>query len=337
VPERKPGFFVKVKDGENFNRLNTGLPRNDPVCIFGDHPFMFFCIFSFNRGVYLKNCVRSVELCHPGSRIAVFDDDSNDPKTLKVLHEIGDRHTVLQSSRSHGHHLGGLYGNMQYALEYCRDEELICFLQDDTQVVRAVSSKEIGDINQTFDQNRQLGFLHPCFIKGINLSRGATYSYNESFGTYFRDPTFRSTGRYFSALLITKPARLMDVGWQFAPSEPANNRLAKEHFAPMGYLRAPFAMWLPEVPAYRGKRKTLALRLAEKKRRCGFYPFRMMKDSEVEKLLARDSSVLPVAEDYLACYEKEPPKPWTYNPLTKIKWLKILNQIEIGLNKLRKR
>ena len=24
VPERKPGFFVKVKDGENFNRRNTG-------------------------------------------------------------------------------------------------------------------------------------------------------------------------------------------------------------------------------------------------------------------------------------------------------------------------
>jgi len=22
--ERKPGFFVKVKDGENFNRWNTG-------------------------------------------------------------------------------------------------------------------------------------------------------------------------------------------------------------------------------------------------------------------------------------------------------------------------
>jgi len=24
VAERKPGFFVKVKDGENFNRRNTG-------------------------------------------------------------------------------------------------------------------------------------------------------------------------------------------------------------------------------------------------------------------------------------------------------------------------
>jgi len=23
VPERKPGFFVKVKDGDNFNRRNT--------------------------------------------------------------------------------------------------------------------------------------------------------------------------------------------------------------------------------------------------------------------------------------------------------------------------
>lgn len=297
---------------------------------------MFFCVFSFNRGIYLNNCVQSIEKCFPGSKIAVFDDNSNDPQTLKVLEEIDTRHSIIQKKNFGRHHLGGLYANMQNALEYCRNEQLLCFLQDDTQVVRHVSSKEIKDINQIFDQNKQIGFIHPCFLRGINLSRGESYDYDPSAGVYFRGPTSRSTGRYFSALLIARPSRLKDVGWRFAASEPENSRLAQKCFAPIGYLRDPFAMWLPEVPAYRGKKKTLALKLAEKKRGCGFFPFKIMTTSEADRLLHRNPSVLPVAEDLLACIEKEPPKPWTYNPFTREKGLKLLNKIEINMKKLRK-
>lgn len=292
---------------------------------------MFFCIFSFNRGIYLKNCIQSIEQCFPDSKIAVFDDSSNDTDTLKVLNEIGEKHDIIQPKNSSSHHLGGLYGNMQSAIEYSKNEKLVCFLQDDTQVVRTVYAKETDEINQIFEQNQHLGFLHPCFIKGINLSRGASYTYDKSAGIYFRDPTSRSAGRYFSALLITRPSRLIKKGWRFASSEPANNRLAKENFSPMGYLKNPFAMWLPEVPAYRGKKKTLGLKLAEKKRKCGFYPYKTMNSDEVAKLLTRDSSVLPVGEDYLACQQNEPPKPWTYDPITREKMFKILNQIEIKL------
>ncbi|MGM0609328.1 MAG: glycosyltransferase [Candidatus Muiribacteriota bacterium] len=297
---------------------------------------MFFCIFSFNRGIYLKNCIQSIEKCFPESEVAVFDDNSNDPETLNVLNEVSGKHDVIKPEKNSNsrHHLGGLYGNMQYALEYCKDKKLVCFLQDDTQVVRPVSSKETEEINQIFEQNQDLGFLHPCFIKKTNLSQGESYTYDESADVYFRDPTSRSAGRYFSALLITRPSRLMEVDWKFTSSEPANSRLAEEYFLPMGYLKNPFAMWLPEVPAYRGKKKTLALKLAEKKRNCGFYPFRIMSQNEVEKLLLRDLSVLPVAENYLACQEAEPPKPWTYNPLTREKGLKVLNKLEISLKKL---
>ena len=220
---------------------------------------------------------------------------------------------------------------MQNAIEYCKNEKLVCFLQDDTQVVRTVPSKETDEINKIFEQNQHLGFLHPCFLKGINLSQGASYTYDKSAGIYFREPTSRSAGRYFSALLITRPSRLTKKGWRFASSEPANNRLAEKKFLPMGYLKNPFAMYLPEVPAYRGKMKTLGLKLAEKKRKCGFYPYKIMNSDEVDKLLTRDSSILPVGEDYLACKQKEPPKPWTYDPLKREKMFKILNQIEIKL------
>ncbi|MDZ7641149.1 MAG: glycosyltransferase [Desulfurivibrio sp.] len=98
------------------------------------HPWqviMLFCIFSYNRGNFLKNCVQSIESCSPDSKIAVFDDDSDDTETISVLRDLGEKHTVFTSTEHSSHHLGGLYNNMQNALEYCQDEELVCFLQDD--------------------------------------------------------------------------------------------------------------------------------------------------------------------------------------------------------------
>src|SRR5690606_21926670 len=49
---------------------------------------MLFCIFSFNRGRFLQNCVDSIEQCAPGARIVVFDDSSYDEATKEVLEQL---------------------------------------------------------------------------------------------------------------------------------------------------------------------------------------------------------------------------------------------------------
>ncbi|NNE62520.1 MAG: glycosyltransferase, partial [Gammaproteobacteria bacterium] len=153
---------------------------------------MIFCIFSFNRGTFLRNCIQSIENCAGQSKIIVFDDNSDDPETVEVLQDIKARHTLVQPGHSSQHHLGGLYGNMQSALEYCRDEDLVCYLQDDTQLVRPLTAHTITAINGAFDRLPRLGFLHPCFVKGINRSRGATYLYDNDSRLYYRAPTQRS-------------------------------------------------------------------------------------------------------------------------------------------------
>lgn len=295
---------------------------------------MIFCVFSYNRGQFLRNCIDSIELCAPQSKIIVFDDDSDDPETIETLDQVRIDHQVVQPGHRSRHHLGGLYGNMQTALEYCQDEDLLCYLQDDTQLVRAISEHDIDFIRNAFEKLPGLGFLHPCFIRGINRTRGARYIYDDQSSLYFREPTRRSTGRFFSALLITKPQRLRTMGWKFKSSEPENSRQAESMFQPMGYLFSPFAMWLPEVPAYRGKKKTLGLRLAEKKRGCGFYPFKKMTPAQIEAMNQRSSRDIPFAEDFLECIDKTPPKPWAYNPLTGTGWLKNLNQLEVSLYRL---
>jgi glycosyltransferase involved in cell wall biosynthesis len=296
---------------------------------------LLFCIFSFNRGRFLENCISSIEKCVPGADIAVFDDDSYDEYTKQVLDGVSQRHDVLKPGNESTHKLGGLYGNMQSALEYARDRRLVCFLQDDMQVVRPLTDEEIAGFDQCFDANARLAFLHPCFLKGINRDRDqATLHYDPALQAYRRDQTEQSAGQYFSAILMTRPQRLLDAGWQFGRSEPVNDRQAREHFDRIGHLYAPFAMWLPEVPAYRGKRKTLALRLAEKRRGCGLYPYRLLDATSVDELKSRSVDVLPFAEDFLTCENSSLEKPWGYYPMQGSRWLKKLNSLELAVRKM---
>ncbi len=299
---------------------------------------MIFCVFSFNRGRFLKNCVTSIETCAPGHSIAIFDDNSDDHETIEILEDYRQKYKVFQprENTQSRHHLGGLYGNMQRAFEEYGDAELLCYLQDDTQMVRRLADDDIDRIEKAFEKAPSLNFINPCFIRGINFTKGAEYSYNPDLGLYFREHSQRSSGTYFSALLIMKPKRLKAVGWSFGSSEPENNQAAAKMFMSMGYLYAPYAMWLPEVPAYRGKKKTLGLKLAEKKRKCGYYPFALLSDSEIAKLKARNESRLPIAEDFLHCADYEPPKPWAYNPLTNTGWIKTLNQVEVSIRRFLK-
>ncbi|MDX1587463.1 MAG: glycosyltransferase family A protein [Oleiphilaceae bacterium] len=296
---------------------------------------LLFCVFSFNRGRFLEHCVRSIEQSVPGADIAVFDDDSDDKATREVLQRLSDRHTVIQPGKESSHKLGGLYGNMQSALEYGAEWPLVCFLQDDMQVVRAVTEEEIEGFDRCFEENPDLAFLHPCFLKGLNRERDrATLEYQPSLRAYRRQDTRQSAGQYFSAILITRPLRLLEKNWQFGRSEPDNDRQAREHFGRIAHLFAPFAMWLPAVPAYRGKRKTLALRLAEKYRPCGFFPYLMLDQQATEQLQRRPASQLPVAEDFLVCENRRLEKPWGYYPMQGSRWLKKLNSLELALRKL---
>lgn len=295
---------------------------------------VIICIFSFNRGQFLENCVHSIEQCAPDAKIAVFDDDSNDTATRKTLECIAKTHAVIQPGKTSHHKLGGLYGNMQCALEYARDEDIVCFLQDDMQVVRPIDASDIQAIDAAFNRDEDLAFLHPCFLKGCNRSRDAqSLGFDSTFNAYFRSGTSQSAGQHFSAVLLARPARLLERQWVFSGSEPENDQQARALFSRIGHLYAPFAMWLPEVPAYRGKRKTLALRLAERRRYCGFFPYQIMTAPQVLALKSRPPEILPVAEDFLQCANTDIPKPWSYYPMQGSRWLKKLGSLELALRR----
>lgn len=295
---------------------------------------LLFCIFSFNRGRFLEHCIETIESCVPAADIAIFDDDSDDVYTRDVLARLAEKHAVVQPGNTSSHKLGGLYGNMQSALEYAADRELVCFLQDDMQVVRHLSEDEINRFDRAFDENPDLAFLHPCFLKGVNRDRdSSTLAYDPGLDAYRRSDTGQSAGQYFSAILITRPSRLLEAQWKFRRNEPENDKQARQHFERIGHLFSPFAMWLPEVPAYRGKRKTLALRLAEKQRGCGFYPYEILSKGATEELTTRSVSTLPIAEEFLVCSKGSLPQPWGYYPMQGSRALKKLNTLELAIRR----
>ena len=298
---------------------------------------MYFCVFSYNRGRYLANCVQSIEANVTSADIRVFDDDSDDPETRMVLKRIGRNHEVISAKNTGGSefHNGGLCQNMQAAVNMLPKDATVCFVQDDMQIVRRLDNQDLRDINIYFESNAKAAFLHPAFMKGANRKRDSASSrWCETSRCYFREVTGQSAGICFSDVLITRIARLRNAGWVFENREKLNEARAQRQFGKMGFMRNPFLMWLPNVSSYRGRKRTLALRLGEKWRASGFYPFEPMSENERSNFITREPSALPFAEDFLRLRDSQLPEPWVYYPLERINLLRYLNRVELYFYRL---
>ena len=293
---------------------------------------MITFIFSFNRGLHLQNCVESVEHCTPDSTIVIYDDNSDDPETQRILEGLGQRHEIRQPGHIQNLSIhGGLYNNMQHALDSTEAEgEIICFLQDDTQMVRPVTSDDIEFIENFFASNTDAGFIAPVFQKGHTRQKTLDrFRYSSEHGVYFCHHESKKdvAGMHYSDISITLSGRLKAVEWGFHSDEFDNEQQARRHFMKMGYLYAPFVMWLPNAPAYRNKGKTLAFQIAERRNKAGVYPYKIMSEERIFTLLTRAPEQLPIAEHYLDL-ESPLKKPWIFHPLKRSRLLRKLDRLE---------
>lgn len=295
-----------------------------------------FFVFSYNKGRLLANCVESIEQCAPFASITVVDDRSDDPETCRILEQLAASHRVIQSLARSRHKHGGLYHNMQLALDTADQHGLACFVQDDTQIVRPLTQDDETSLAACFANDSRLGFIRPTFLKGSALARGrgTGFRFDAGSGLYFAQPDGRSAGVHYSDVFLAPPERLRAVGWRFQFGEGANQALAARHFGPMGYLQYPFVMWLPHTPAFRGRQKTWTLSIAERVRGCGIYPYRIMRPDEVRALGNAAQQRPAVAEDFLTPAQGTPSKPWIYHPLQGSRWLKHLHSLELAVRGL---
>ncbi|HEY7772772.1 MAG TPA: glycosyltransferase [Marinagarivorans sp.] len=292
---------------------------------------LHFWVFSYNRGIFLQNCVESISACVPNATVSVFDDNSTDPETQQILQTIAQSHAIVQpdvTGKQCKH--GGLYDNMQAALLGSQSDDYIVFLQDDTQLVRPLQTEDFETIKNYFADKRN-GFLQPAFLRAINKSRdGSRTRFDAEKNVFYVDRFNRSAGAYYSDIIITQPERLQSVDWRFLTRESANETQARKHFGQMGYMANPIAAWLPNVPAFRGKTQTWALKRAHQLSQCDFYPFEIMDNTQASALKSRPAGSIAYAEDVLCLKNNNAKltKPWHYYPLQGRKILKKIHQLE---------
>lgn len=289
---------------------------------------VIFFVFSYNRGPHLWNCVQSIEHCAPGKKIIVFDDNSDDPETVSILKQIESKHEIFSTERDvNTSQHGALYVNMQRALDMTEDGKiLMSFLQDDTQMVRPLTDSDIADLSNYFDHNPYAGFLSPVFRCAITRQKvHDRLRYQPEKNVYYYDRQSRKpiAGVYYSDISITRADRLKSVNWIFEMDEYSNEKQAERNFERMGYVFVPFAMWLPNGPAYRFKKKSLTFRLGEYLNASGLYPYEIMDQPTVDRLSERPTEEKAIAENYLSIRgNKQPRQPWIFSPTRRPKWLR---------------
>jgi hypothetical protein len=286
-------------------------------------------VFSYNRGTFLQNCINSLLRHTRDCRICIVDDHSDCPDTRAYLANLPAGVELLYGQVKDGARHGGLYNNMQLALDNCQSG-LIFFIQDDMQVVRDIDDEDMNYINGFFNHYSGAAFLHPMFLRGRRHRRDRRITSLEAdFPVYFREQPEKKNHRDLTYVdgVIAHAGRLKASGWQFVEGEAANADQAAPLFGKMGIWPFPVAMFLPEVPVYRGKHKTWAVSKAEQW--AGITPkaFIPMSPAETERLRRRNLNELPVAEDFLQCTATVK-RPFHYSIVNVYPALRVLHKVQ---------
>lgn len=339
---RNFAFARAELDGKPFNRphlADTHIALSESSSGQSLMPIPFY-LFSYNRGRFLKNCVDSIITNAPDSPITIVDDGSNDPETVDILNALPERIRILRQKRETVAKLGGLYRNMQLALDDMQDDVThFIFIQDDTQVVRPLTADDYTYFEDYFSTFPEAAFLNPHFLKGVR-KRGIVRSIyaDKTFPTYFynfsENLKDRSVTMYFTDICVGHAPRMKQANFRYQDNESTSAQHARKLFSKMGTMAHPLLMSLPEVPIYRGKQKTLGVTLAEKRLGTDPNAFRQMTPDEVTSMKERDLSILPFAEDFLKCTGRQPKIPFVKESVNAFTALRIIHKIELKFRKL---
>ncbi len=286
-------------------------------------------VFSYNRGDYLRNCLESLRRNMPFAEVTVYDDHSDDPATLAYLGSLRER--VVQPPRDKGTRHGGLYANMQASLAGASSDMLL-FLQEDMQVVRPVSERDVQEIAALFDASPDRAFVSPAFIKGLRRRRYLRGLMPCATPRSYVSRNHADRLAYFD-VAVAHVARLRAADWRFAASEHANVLQAREAFGDMPVMAEPFVFYCPEVPIFRNRGRSLASRMAARLTGPDVKAFADMTDAEMHAFRARPLDRWPVAEDFLHPLNPRVRRPFVYADVRARWWLRVLHKLEQALKR----
>ena len=294
-------------------------------------------IFSFNRGAYLKNLVDSLDRNMPGVPYTVYDDGSDAPETVAYLQSLGARVLYMKQTSDDRH--GGYYRNMQAALD-STDAEYLLMLQDDLQVVRAFTDEDFSRVETIFEQNPDVAFVSPLFMKGSKRAYfKERYQPDPRLRCYRFAPDPNEPGKVpqkYADIALLHVGRLRQSEWRFSASEPENGALANSLFGDMVQTAEPWIFYVPEEPAYRGRLLTFGARLATQMSGNRVKSFIDMDHVSLASFAQRPLNIYPFAEDFLNTLDPSVRKPYKFNAY-RTRWLPlVLNKLELWWRSLRR-
>jgi len=262
-------------------------------------------VFSFNRGVFLKNCLDSIKKCVANIDVTVIDDNSDDPTTNEILNSVksyyGFNLVKANTDNLLEKRLGGLYGNMNMALDISqtKNKKYMLFIQDDMQFVRKVVSSDLNNIEKIFDDFNDIQQVQSCFLKNLQVDH-----YKEHLTHLKENKCYISNNSVhdlsaFSDVGVFYVPRFEHNNGVFVSGERNNNKISFQNNVKLAYLEQPFMMWLPYAKSYQGKKINLKTKITEKIAQCDFYPINIMDDSAYQKMINNQEQKLPIAEYWL--------------------------------------
>lgn len=285
-------------------------------------------VMSYNRGPYLKNCIASIQRHMPGAKIAIFDDNSSDPETQKILAELGRNIEVnVNQTAGSNSHLKGLYHNMNKALDRAQElsKEYVFFVQDDQQLVRPFDKTFWKEILDIFQSREDLCQVIPVFFKGFwpESQLKARFQTVEPAG-YYIESTYG-----IADIGIVHLSRLLKKNFRFKNSEGESSSHAFSLGLRTAHCRNPIFMYTPWPRVFRKIKNPIVRWAADLNQlgvNTGCHPFKDMSDEKIQLLLSRPIHEFPKAENFLETYSKLR-KPWWYSDpfnIEKIRQLKHL-------------
>jgi len=268
-------------------------------------------VFSYNRAVFLDNCLKSIRDCAAHCKVTIIDDHSSDLSTLEVIDKWREFHDVYMPVKSkEAYKTGGLYNNMNQAMILANEKGLkyALFIQDDMQFIRKLKESDIQDIHVFYSKNKNVVQYDTNFMK-FDSTPNSLYL-DQSGKGYLKSLDFHYSG--FTALGVFHVERFFNLFGEFKSSERQNDMYARTKGVQRGYARNPFMMWLPNPVSHRGKKRTLKLKITEKLSGAGYYPYHYMSDSEASYFRKRKHDEYPIARHYLNCTGLSNNKQWAF-------------------------
>lgn len=246
------------------------------------------CIFSYNMGATLQNCLDSIAAMCPGFQTVVFDDNSEDPETLRVIEQNRYRlyDAFTNKGPKGGKRHGNLYQNIQTMMDHARERgfRYLFMLQDDMQFVRPLSPDVCRQYDDIFASDQRVIQVDPRFLRRGN------YEIVPHNGGYRHGPETS-----YADVGITDLERLGKTGWRMTESERRN----QQQLAELGLMRlfpfTPVVMHVPFPNLFRqGRRKIRPFPFNR-----GHYRFHYMTDTEIKAMDSRPLSEPPFFRKHL--------------------------------------